>query len=80
MRRALIYLITGSLLAQIGSPAFAQRRGGTGPRGGQAQHYGGARRGATTYQGPRGGTAARLVQGIFLITGGTSRTEIQRSG
>lgn len=59
MRRALIYLITGSLFVQIASPAFAQRRGATGPRGGQVQHYGGNRRGATTYHGPHGGTAAR---------------------
>jgi len=59
MRRALIYLITGSLFAQLGSPAFAQRRGGGGARGGQVQHSGGARRGATTYQGSRGGSAAR---------------------
>jgi hypothetical protein len=59
MRRALIYLITGALFAQMGSPAFAQRRGATGPRGGHAQHYGGSRRGATTYRGPHGGSAAR---------------------
>src|SRR5215468_7840824 len=60
MRRALIYIITGSLFAQIASPAFAQRHGGaTGPRGGHVEHYGGARRGATTYHGPHGGSAAR---------------------
>ena len=63
MRRALIYLITGSLFAQLGSPAFAQRRGGSGSRGGsrggQVQRSGGARRGVTTYQGSRGGSAAR---------------------
>jgi hypothetical protein len=59
MRRALIYLIAGSLFAQMASPAFAQRRGGTGSRGGHVQHAGGAHRGATTYRGPHGGTAAR---------------------
>jgi hypothetical protein len=59
MRRALIYIIAGSLFAQTASPAFAQRRGATGPRGGHVQHSGGAHRGATTYQGPHGGTAAR---------------------
>ena len=60
MHRALIYIITGSLFAQTASPAFAQRHGGaTGPRGGHVEHYGGARRGATTYHGPHGGSAAR---------------------
>jgi len=54
MRRALIYIIAGSLFAQMASPAFAQRRGATGPRGGHVQHSGGPRRGATTVQGPRG--------------------------
>jgi hypothetical protein len=78
MRRALIYLITGSLFAQIGSPAFAQRRGATGARGGQVQHAGGARRGATTYQGPRGGSAARAygprgsVSGARTPSGGSA--------
>ena len=55
--RSLIYIVAASLLAQTAQPAFAQRRGGTGPRGGGVQHYGGPRRGATTVQGPRGGTA-----------------------
>jgi hypothetical protein len=59
MRRALIYLIAGSLFAQMASPAFAQRRAATGPHGGHVQHSGGPRRGATTYHGPHGGTAAR---------------------
>jgi len=57
MRRALIYIIAGSLFAQMASPAFAQRRGATGPRGGHVEHSGGAHRGATTYHGPHGGTA-----------------------
>jgi hypothetical protein len=78
MRRALIYLMTGSLFAQIASPALAQRRGATGPRGGQVQRAGGARRGATTYHGPRGGTAARAygprgsVGGVRGPHGGTA--------
>ena len=86
MRRALIYLITGSLLAQFGSPAFAQRRGGTGPRGGQVQHSGGARRGATTFQSPRGGTAAHAygprgsVSGARGAYGGTAARAYGRHG
>jgi hypothetical protein len=58
--RYLSYVVAASLLlVQTAPPAFAQRRGATGPRGGSVQHSGGPRRGATTATGPRGGTAAR---------------------
>ena len=58
--KCLGYIVAASLLlAQTAPPAFAQRRGATGPRGGTAHHSGGPRRGATTVTGPRGGTAGR---------------------
>ncbi len=69
MRRALTYLIAGSLFAQMASPVFAQRRGATGPRGGHVQHYGGAARGATTYHGPHGGAAGRAYGSRGSVSG-----------
>jgi hypothetical protein len=58
--RCFSYIVAASLLlAQTAPPAFAQRRGATGPRGGSVQHSGGPRRGATAVTGPRGGTAGR---------------------
>src|SRR4030095_6507364 len=54
------YIVAASLvLAQTAPPAFGQRRGATGPRGGSVHHSGGPRRGATTVTGPPGGTAGR---------------------
>src|SRR6185436_7195700 len=68
--RCLGYIVAASLLlAQTAPPAFAQRRGATGPRGGSVHHSGGPRRGATTVR-----RHSRASYRSVRIKGGRART------